>query len=55
MKALLLDPRLFNYLIITLYCCAVIRWSLERSWANAFYWLCAAGITATVTWGLKAH
>jgi len=34
-----------NYLGAMLWCC---YW---RSWVDVLYWLCAAGITATVTFG----
>lgn len=48
---LLLDPKIFNYTIMSLYALNIVRWSVATSWADAFYWLCALGITATVTWG----
>jgi len=53
MMAILLDPKLFNYVICTLYALAVGRWALAGSWADAAYWLFALGITATVTWGYR--
>jgi hypothetical protein len=45
------DPRLFNFIIMTLYACAAIWWAIHWKWADACYWLCALGITATVTFG----
>jgi hypothetical protein len=49
----LLDPRLFNYLIMALYVINAVRWALARNWADMCYWLSAFAITATVTWGYK--
>lgn len=53
MKALLLDPKIFNYVCLTLYVLNAGRWYYEGKWADVCYWICAAGITATVTWGYK--
>lgn len=50
---LLLDPKLFNYLIMSLYLLNAGRWALARSWADCCYWLSALAITATVTWGYR--
>lgn len=47
----LLDPKFFNYLIMSLYVANSLRWVLAGSWADCSYWACAFGITATVTWG----
>lgn len=49
----LLDPRIFNYTIMALYVLNVVRWGIAGRWADMIYWLCAFGITATVTWGYK--
>ncbi len=48
---LLLDPKIFNYIIMTLYALNCVRWGFNGSWADVSYWLCALGITATVTFG----
>lgn len=48
---LLLDPRVFNYVIMTLYAVNAARWAIHTSWADMCYWLSALAITATVTWG----
>ena len=32
---------------------ACIGYALKGDYKHAFYWLCAAGITAVVTWGFK--
>lgn len=50
---LLKDPRLFNFVIMTLYAFSAIRWALAGKWADAAYWGSALCITATVTWGYK--
>lgn len=48
---MLSDPKLFNYFIICVYLINSARWAIAMSWADVAYWICAAGITATVTWG----
>lgn len=52
MKQLLLDPRLFNYLIMGLYVVNAGRWAIAREWAQMAYWISAFGITASVTFGM---
>lgn len=52
-RALLLDPKIFNYLILSLYVINAARWAYEKKWADVCYWMSAAAITATVTWGYK--
>lgn len=49
MKAFLLDPKVFNYVILTLYAANAVRWAFERKIADVCYWLSALAITATVT------
>jgi hypothetical protein len=49
--ALLFDPRIFNFVIMGLYALNAARWAFAGSLADCSYWLCALGITATVTWG----
>ena len=49
----LLDPRIFNFLIIALYCANVVRWALAGSLADACYWGSALMITLTVTFLYK--
>lgn len=49
MLKLLLDPKVFNYLIMILYFLNACRWALERKPADVCYWLSALAITATVT------
>lgn len=53
MLALLLDPKLFNYVILVLYVLNAVRWAVARSTADVCYWLSAAAITATVTFLYK--
>jgi hypothetical protein len=50
---LLTDPRLFNYVIMSLYAISAIRWAIAKKPADCCYWLSALAITATVTWGYK--
>jgi hypothetical protein len=47
----LLDPRLFNFVIMGLYSVNALRWAYEGKWADCCYWLSALAITATVTFG----
>ena len=51
--SVLFDPKVFNYLIMALYALNAGRWAWEGKWADVSYWLCALGITATVTFGYK--
>jgi hypothetical protein len=52
--AFLLDPRIFNFAIMTLYTFAVARWVVAGNyWAGA-YWACALGLTIIITFG-KTH
>ncbi len=48
---LLLDPRAFNFLIMTLYMLNALRWAVAGNTADVCYWLSALAITATVTFG----
>lgn len=43
----------FNYVIMGLYIVNACWWGARGRMADTVYWLCAAGITATVTWGYK--
>jgi len=45
----IVDPALFNYLILISYASAFIRWTLSGSIPNMSYWFFAFGITAVVT------
>lgn len=49
----LFDPRLFNFIIMGLYACNVVRWAWHGNYVNALYWVGALIITATVTFGFK--
>lgn len=49
----LLDPKLFNYVIMALYFLSACRWAYAQRWADMCYWLSALAITATVTFGYK--
>lgn len=48
-----LDPKIFNYVILTLYALNAIRWAFAGNWTDVSYWLSAFAITATVTFGYK--
>jgi hypothetical protein len=45
------DPRLFNFLILGLYGCNILRWAIEGKLADTVYWLGAFIITSAVTFG----
>ncbi len=47
------DPKIFNYIIMVLYVVNAVRWSFYGSWGDSCYWLSAAAITASVTWGFQ--
>lgn len=47
--SLLLDPKVFNYVILVLYVLNAIRWAWEGSIADVRYWVSAGAITAPVT------
>lgn len=49
----ILDPRIFNFIIIGLYMLNAARWAFEGKWADMCYWLSALAITLTVTFGYK--
>lgn len=53
LRALWLDPRAFNFLIMTLYACSALRWACAGKWWDAAYWLSALSITAVVTFGYR--
>lgn len=46
---ILLDPKLFNYLILTMYFLNTVRWAFERNVGQIVYWLGAFIITFAVT------
>lgn len=48
---MLTDPRIFNYVIMALYIINAARWAIHGSWGDTLYWVSAASITASVTWG----
>lgn len=50
---LLLDPKVFNYVILTLYALNAWRWAWHGSVADVCYWISAFAITATVTFLYK--
>jgi hypothetical protein len=48
---LLFDPKIFNYVIMTLYGLNIGRWAWEMKWWDAAYWSFAFGITFVYTFG----
>lgn len=47
------DPRIFNYVILALYACNILRWWFHGSLGDVWYWTGAFMITAAVTWGYQ--
>lgn len=47
------NPKIFNYVILTLYCLNAAWWGWHGKWADTSYWMSAFAITATVTWGYQ--
>ena len=47
---ILLDPAIFNYVILSLYLLSALRWTVSRDYNSAIYWLGAFIITSAVTW-----
>lgn len=48
---LISDPRLFNFIIMTLYASTAIRWLCAGRLTDFFYWIGALIITLAVTFG----
>lgn len=48
---ILFNPKTFNYIIMTLYVLASVRWGVAGRYADMCYWASAFCITATVTFG----
>lgn len=46
-----LDPKIFNYVIMTLYALNAVRWAIAGKPADAIYWTGALIITSAVTFG----
>jgi len=53
MLSVIFDPKLFNYLIMSLYLVNSIQWFFRGNHADGCYWLSALAITATVTFGYQ--
>lgn len=49
----LFDPRVFNFVIMSLYVLNATRWLVDGKYWDALYWLCAFGITFAVTFGYQ--
>lgn len=50
---MMMSPKIFNYIIMTLYLINAVWWLWNGSKADMFYWLSALAITATVTFGYQ--
>ncbi len=48
-----MEPRIMNFVIMTLYCTNIAVWACHRRWVDCCYWASALAITATVTFGYK--
>lgn len=46
---MLSDPRIFNYIIMTLFAAAAVRWAFAGSWQQTLYWAASVLLTITVT------
>jgi Flp pilus assembly protein protease CpaA len=49
----LLDPRIFNWIIMSLYTLNVVRWGIDGKPWNTAYWCGALLITLAVTFGYQ--
>jgi uncharacterized YccA/Bax inhibitor family protein len=49
--SILLDPKIFNYIIMGLYALNMAQFVVRGFYPDSAYWFFALGITATVTWG----
>ena len=47
----LLDPRIFNFVIMALYGLNILRWAVAGNWWAALYWLSALSLTVVITFG----
>ena len=47
----LLDPRIFNFVIMALYGLNILRWLVAANYWAAGYWACALGLTVIITFG----
>jgi hypothetical protein len=49
--SVLLDPRFFNFVIMSLYALNIGRWTISGYLWAAGYWMAALGITICATFG----
>lgn len=54
MSAFLRGPLFFPCLIMALYVCSSVRYFFGKDFGRGMYWVCAFGITFTVTFLMKA-
>lgn len=50
----ILDPRIFNFVIMALYGLNIGRWAFAGNFWAAGYWACALGLTVIISFG-KTH
>ncbi len=48
---ILLDPRIFNYMILILFALATVRWTIAGQYWEALYWFGALILNIAVTYG----
>lgn len=53
MLDVLMHPKVFNIVILTLYAIDAAWWAWHGKYADTCYWLSAFAITATVTFGYQ--
>ena len=53
MKQILSDPRLINYILLSLYLVCATRWAFAKKPWDVLYWLAAFSITLSVTMKAK--
>jgi hypothetical protein len=53
MVEIIFQPKIFNYIIMGMYCANAIWWAFHGKHVATCYWLSALAITATVTFGYE--
>lgn len=46
------SPHAMPAFIVIWYALTAIRYGVARDWWRVMYWVCAAGITVSATWGV---
>lgn len=50
---ILKSPHAMPAAIIVMYTITSVRYAFASDWGRVAYWVCAAGITASATWGMR--